>query len=110
MHNKLAHRFAAAHFRHTLHRRAMLKGAHDGPKHTGNGGAAAKHTHPSAFVSGRAWKPNGLSLRHALRSIARRPLATPSALIVRVAVRSLASPVRVLCVASPVLPSFSATL
>ena len=33
--------------------------------------------HPSSFDTGRAWKPKGLSLRHCLRSSARRPLATP---------------------------------
>lgn len=36
-----------------------------------------RKTHPSALVSGRAWKPNGLFLRHALRSSISRPRATP---------------------------------
>ncbi len=36
-------------------------------------------THPSASVSGRAWKPNGLFFRHALRSMSRRLRASPPA-------------------------------
>ena len=34
--------------------------------------------HPSGSVSGRAWKPKGLSLRQFLRSSARRARATPA--------------------------------
>jgi hypothetical protein len=41
-------------------------------------------THPSALVSGRAWKPKGLSFLHALRSCANRALATPDMSRVRV--------------------------
>ena len=50
--------------------------------------------HPSSFDTGRAWKPNGLSLRHCLRSSARRPLATPDmpALLVDWAHLQLCSP------------------
>jgi len=35
------------------------------------------YPHPSSAVSGRAMKPNGLSLRQSLRSCASRALATP---------------------------------
>jgi hypothetical protein len=41
--------------------------------HAGQHAAA----HPSSDVTGRAWKPKGLSLRQFLRSSARRERATP---------------------------------